>query len=125
VSYHEPYYTTQGPGSLAVYFQQNLEDLFYKYGVDIVINGHVHSYERTFPVYKGVVRICDACSLTAVHAHLCAAADARCQALTMYRPASVDGRGRHTYQHHRVPCLGGALSRLLQDQPNLQPRSGL
>ena len=37
-------------------FQENLEDLFYKYGVDIVINGHVHSYERTFPVYKGVVR---------------------------------------------------------------------
>jgi len=63
VSYHEPYYTTQGPGNLAVYFQQNLEDLFYKYGVDIVINGHVHSYERTFPVYKGAVRFLHACSL--------------------------------------------------------------
>ena len=55
MAFHEPYYTTQGPGSLATFLQGNVEDLFYQYGVDIVITGHVHSYERTFPVYKGAV----------------------------------------------------------------------
>ncbi len=35
-------------------FQTAMEDLFYKYGVDIYFSGHVHSYERDYPVYKGV-----------------------------------------------------------------------
>eukprot|EP00898_Chlorokybus_atmophyticus_P002942 jgi/Chlat1/3649/Chrsp238S00262 len=30
-----------------------LEDLFYKYHVNLVISGHVHSYERSCAVYKG------------------------------------------------------------------------
>ena len=53
--FHEPYYSTEGSYGLAGYFQQNLEPLFYKYGVDIVITGHVHAYERFFPVYQGKV----------------------------------------------------------------------
>jgi hypothetical protein len=30
-----------------------MENLFYKYGVDMYFSGHVHSYERDFPVYQG------------------------------------------------------------------------
>lgn len=32
-----------------------LEDLFYKYGVDIEIYGHEHLYERMFPLYNQTV----------------------------------------------------------------------
>lgn len=32
---------------------QHLEDLINEYNVDLVLNGHLHSYERTWPVYKG------------------------------------------------------------------------
>ncbi|XP_046560041.1 acid phosphatase type 7-like [Haliotis rubra] len=32
-----------------------LEDIFYHFGVDIVIQAHEHSYERLWPHYKGVV----------------------------------------------------------------------
>ena len=31
-----------------------MEELFYKYGVDIFFTGHTHSYERDYPVYNGV-----------------------------------------------------------------------
>jgi hypothetical protein len=33
----------------------HLEPLFYQYGVDIVIQGHEHSYERLWPVYNETV----------------------------------------------------------------------
>jgi len=36
----------------AVIVQAAFEDLIYKYHVDIMMVGHVHSYERTHPVYK-------------------------------------------------------------------------
>lgn len=29
-----------------------------RYGVDLVFNGHVHSYERSFPVYNNSVNEC-------------------------------------------------------------------
>ncbi len=106
VSYHEPYYTTQGPGSLAVYFQQNLEDLFYQYGVDIVINGHVHSYERTFPVYKGAVRV-----LFSVHA-LCLRCmlsfpppNAKCQALRIIIGSGTITTAFNTHIRPPLPIL--------------------
>jgi hypothetical protein len=35
-----------------------VEPLLYRYGVDIVISGHVHSYERTYPVYNNEVNKC-------------------------------------------------------------------
>lgn len=31
---------------------QAYEPLLYKYGVDLIITGHVHGYERTKPVYN-------------------------------------------------------------------------
>ena len=34
-------------------FQAAIEDLFYKYGVDIYFSGHQHFYERDYPVYQG------------------------------------------------------------------------
>jgi len=34
--------------------QKSMEELFYKYGVDVFFTGHMHSYERDFPVYKGI-----------------------------------------------------------------------
>lgn len=37
-----------------VQMRQSMEDLFYEYNVNIVFNGHVHDYERTYPVYKNV-----------------------------------------------------------------------
>ena len=30
----------------------SMEDLFYKYGVDLQFYAHEHSYERMWPVYK-------------------------------------------------------------------------
>jgi hypothetical protein len=48
---HHPMY--QG-NSINADFQAAMEDLFYKYGVDVYFSGHVHSYERDLPVYKGV-----------------------------------------------------------------------
>lgn len=32
--------------------RKDMEPLLHKYGVDFFINGHEHSYERTYPVYK-------------------------------------------------------------------------
>eukprot|EP01088_Endostelium_zonatum_P007209 TRINITY_DN193_c0_g1_i1.p1 TRINITY_DN193_c0_g1~~TRINITY_DN193_c0_g1_i1.p1 ORF type:complete len:434 (-),score=64.78 TRINITY_DN193_c0_g1_i1:195-1496(-) len=54
---HRPLYTSAKGG----YFQNAqyplrdaIEDLFHQYGVDIYFSGHVHAYERTWPVYKNV-----------------------------------------------------------------------
>ena len=56
MAFHEPYYTTQSSPALAAYFQQHLEALFYNSAVDVVVNGHIHAYERSYPVYSGAVR---------------------------------------------------------------------
>lgn len=31
------------------------EDLFYLYQVDLVVAGHLHNYERSYPIYKGEI----------------------------------------------------------------------
>jgi len=46
---HHPLYNGD---SVNADFQTAVEDLFYKYNVDVYFSGHVHSYERDFPVYK-------------------------------------------------------------------------
>lgn len=38
-----------------VMMRDAMEDLFYDYGVDIAFTGHVHAYERTYPVYRNEV----------------------------------------------------------------------
>ena len=35
-----------------VQMRKSMEDLFYRHNVNLVFNGHVHDYERTYPVYK-------------------------------------------------------------------------
>ena len=35
-----------------VQMRESMESLFYQYRVNIVFNGHVHDYERTYPVFK-------------------------------------------------------------------------
>lgn len=53
VSFHAPWYNT-----LAAHYQENecmrqeMEHLLHYYGADIVLQGHVHSYERSNPVYN-------------------------------------------------------------------------
>eukprot|EP01004_Peranema_trichophorum_P002631 NODE_1675_length_1850_cov_43.215981_g1420_i0.p1 GENE.NODE_1675_length_1850_cov_43.215981_g1420_i0~~NODE_1675_length_1850_cov_43.215981_g1420_i0.p1 ORF type:complete len:585 (-),score=122.44 NODE_1675_length_1850_cov_43.215981_g1420_i0:95-1801(-) len=50
---HRPLYCGLQNSSGQVKLRETFEDLFRKYEVDIVFTGHVHSYERTFPVYNG------------------------------------------------------------------------
>lgn len=62
VIFHTPWYNSNSKHvEEAVKHQYDMEDLFYKHGVDLVFNGHVHSYERSHPVYKGEV---DQCGVT-------------------------------------------------------------
>jgi hypothetical protein len=35
-----------------VAMRDSMEELFYQYKINIVFSGHVHAYERTYPVYK-------------------------------------------------------------------------
>eukprot|EP00043_Microstomoeca_roanoka_P020835 m.254205 g.254205 ORF g.254205 m.254205 type:complete len:458 (-) comp17801_c0_seq1:293-1666(-) len=35
-------------------FQDAMEELFFKYGVDVYFAGHKHSYERDYPTYQGI-----------------------------------------------------------------------
>jgi predicted phosphodiesterase len=38
-----------------ILMKESMESLFYKYKVNLIISGHVHAYERTFPVYMNNV----------------------------------------------------------------------
>ena len=51
---HRPVY--QGD-SVNKELQAAMEDLFYKYKVDVYFAGHVHSYERDYPVYHSIVEM--------------------------------------------------------------------
>ena len=51
VAAHRPMYHST---NINKELQAAVEELFYKYGVDIYITGHVHSYERNYPTYQGV-----------------------------------------------------------------------
>ena len=55
VIFHPPWYNSYVGGYYAhECFRQNYESLFYTYGVDIVMHGHIHAYERTDKVYNYV-----------------------------------------------------------------------
>jgi hypothetical protein len=47
-----PYHTYQVHYKEMECFMSIYEDYFYAAGVDLVLNGHVHGYERTHPMYK-------------------------------------------------------------------------
>jgi len=56
VSMHCPWYnsnTAHYEEQQAVEMRTNMEALFYEHKVNMVFTGHVHAYERTFPVYEG------------------------------------------------------------------------
>ena len=40
-----------------IQMRESMEELFYQYKVNIVFNGHVHDYERTYPVYRNITDI--------------------------------------------------------------------
>ena len=58
---HRPMYCVpskskpQTCGSEADTIKQSLESLFYQFKVDLYVNGHIHNYQRTCPVYQGKV----------------------------------------------------------------------
>jgi hypothetical protein len=55
VSSHRPMYSSQiikPPYLFELILQLYLEPLFYKYHVDINLYAHIHSYERTCPMYQ-------------------------------------------------------------------------
>lgn len=49
---HRPWYSTGG-GAICTPCQAAFESLFYQYGVDLAIFGHVHNSQRFAPVYNG------------------------------------------------------------------------
>jgi len=55
---HRPLYSSSNsdfPPGIRERLREAVEDLFNKYSVDLYICGHIHSYERIWPVYKSVV----------------------------------------------------------------------
>ena len=62
VQFHVPMYCTNvGHYMEGEIFRRQYEALLYKYGVDVVMNGHVHAYERSHPVFNNTV---DPCGIT-------------------------------------------------------------
>ena len=52
---HCPWYSSNVnhyADSQTILMRESMEDMFYQYNVNIVFNGHVHDYERTYPVYR-------------------------------------------------------------------------
>jgi acid phosphatase type 7 len=49
---HRPWYTTDQSSNECTVCQTAFEDLFYTYGVDLAIFGHVHNSQRFLPVYN-------------------------------------------------------------------------
>jgi len=55
IFFHTPMYcTNKAHLDEGVRMRSTFEKLFYEYNVDVVFSGHVHAYERTVPIYKGV-----------------------------------------------------------------------
>jgi hypothetical protein len=57
VMVHVPLYTSNEKHEGEQHFlKADVERLLYDAGVDVVLSGHVHAYERSFPVYEGKVQ---------------------------------------------------------------------
>jgi 3',5'-cyclic AMP phosphodiesterase CpdA len=59
VMMHTPWYSSNKRHHnewQTVAMREAMEALLYKYDVNLVLSGHVHAYERTYPVYRAVVR---------------------------------------------------------------------
>lgn len=56
---HRPMYCSAGTGDDCTMnsslVRTGFEELFYHYGVDLVLQAHEHNYERLYPMFKGVV----------------------------------------------------------------------
>ena len=55
---HTPFYNTfanHGNERETVDMKASMEPLFQRYGVNIVLSGHVHAYMRSRPIYRGQV----------------------------------------------------------------------
>jgi acid phosphatase len=55
VAGHRPWYSTGGSDNICAPCQAAFEPLFYKYGVDLALFGHVHNSQRFNPIYNGTV----------------------------------------------------------------------
>lgn len=56
---HAPWYNSNsGHQGESLLMQNDMEEMLYGLGADVVLNGHVHAYERTTPVYKWEVNEC-------------------------------------------------------------------
>jgi hypothetical protein len=65
VNFHFPMYSSYAGGYQGVEcFRLSYEPLFYTYGVDVAFNGHIHSYERTNPVYDYNLNNCGTVHIT-------------------------------------------------------------
>ena len=66
-NFHRPMYCSNDGqcDGYADHLKESAEDIFHQYGVNVVIAGHVHEYERTFPVYKEQATSMDYVSPTA------------------------------------------------------------
>eukprot|EP01041_Mallomonas_annulata_P004203 gene4203-8363_t len=59
VMLHAPWYNTnEGHWKESESMRTDMEELLYTFGVDVVLAGHVHVYERTHPVYKEALDVC-------------------------------------------------------------------
>jgi hypothetical protein len=51
--FHHPWYCSNLVHNDSAWFMKaEYEQTFYQFGVDMVLQGHVHAYERTLPVYN-------------------------------------------------------------------------
>ena len=65
VQTHVPFYTSsQSHYAEGELMRRVIEPLLYDYGVDIFVNGHVHAYERTVPVYNLTADPCGTVHIT-------------------------------------------------------------
>ena len=78
-----------------------LEEIVYKYKVNLVISGHVHAYETTYPVYQNVTK-----DDGVVYVTIGDAGNAEGHASTYYdKPSWSDFRNGTQYGHGKLTLL--------------------